>query len=259
MSLVLTRLAWRLPMQANLKITLLALCDHASDGGVCWPSIAKLAEFTSFSKRHVKRLVHELMDDGFVSVTANRSGGKPGQTRRYQLSLARLSASGVHAANHTSANVTGSAGTGDLDVTTRMTDATERGDKDVTQTTIEQSLNLTSNHADDNISESFNRFWSAYPIKQAKAICASRWRAKKLERIADAILADVEKRKLGDGRWVRGFVPNPLTYINQERWNDDMFPNSTPTAAVPPRFSEKNYIGSSEKQINDLLGSDGSM
>jgi hypothetical protein len=253
MSIVLTRLAWRLPMQSSLKITLLALCDHANDDGLCWPSIAKLAEFTCISERQVKRLVHALVDRELVGVIANQRGGKPGQTPRYQLNLKSLRGETCDTGDKLS-RVTNEGSTGAMDDTPRVTNDAGTGDTDDTLTTIEPSLNPNSiQHAGDLALDSFNQFWSIYPIKQAKNKCASRWRTKKLDRMADVIITDVEKKKRLDGRWRRGYAPNPLTYINQDRWNDGVFPD-TPTAATHPKFSEKNYIGSSEKQINDLFG-----
>ena len=39
---------------------------------------------------------------------------------------------------------------------------------------------------------------------------------------ADALIADVAARKARDERWTRGYPPDPLTYLNQERWNDEL-------------------------------------
>lgn len=66
----------------------------------------------------------------------------------------------------------------------------------------------------------FGEFWEAYPNKVAVTMCEKKWKAKKLDRIADKIIADVKQKQERDGRWVEGFIPNPITYINQERWND---------------------------------------
>jgi hypothetical protein len=66
----------------------------------------------------------------------------------------------------------------------------------------------------------FLEFWSEYPNKTGKKPCEERWRKRKLDRVADFILADVRRRKADDKKWRDGFVPNPETYLNQERWND---------------------------------------
>jgi len=48
------------------------------------------------------------------------------------------------------------------------------------------------------------------------------WRRKRLDARADALIADVQRRIEGDRRWLDGYVPDPTTYLNQERWNDEL-------------------------------------
>jgi hypothetical protein len=50
------------------------------------------------------------------------------------------------------------------------------------------------------------------------------WKRKHLDNRADIIIADVDNRKHECGKWATGYVPNPSTYLNQERWNDDITP-----------------------------------
>ncbi len=39
--------------------------------------------------------------------------------------------------------------------------------------------------------------------------------------MADMIIKDVKKR-INTKKWQDGFIPNPLTYINGDRWEDEM-------------------------------------
>lgn len=68
----------------------------------------------------------------------------------------------------------------------------------------------------------FGEFWLAYPKKVGKKPSEEKWKAKQLDRIADQILADIPLRHSRDRKWIDGFIPNPLTYLNQERWNDEI-------------------------------------
>ena len=72
----------------------------------------------------------------------------------------------------------------------------------------------------------FDAFWKAYPNvrKVAKKNCLAKWKAKKLDAIAEKIISDVRAKADTWGE----FAPSPLTYLNQERWNDDPSPSSTP-------------------------------
>ena len=66
----------------------------------------------------------------------------------------------------------------------------------------------------------FEEFWDVYPQKTGKKPCHERWVKSKFDQFADLIIADVCRRKSSDQRWRDGYIPNPLTYLNQERWAD---------------------------------------
>lgn len=70
----------------------------------------------------------------------------------------------------------------------------------------------------------FDDFWDGYPVKREKKRARDAWKRKKLDRIADEILADIARRKLHDPQWLDGFIPHPSTYINGERWQDEIKP-----------------------------------
>jgi hypothetical protein len=68
----------------------------------------------------------------------------------------------------------------------------------------------------------FVKFWKTWPAgdrKQDKAACAEKWEREGLEQNADAICADVERRKETE-KWKAGFVEMPMTYLNNRRWED---------------------------------------
>lgn len=78
----------------------------------------------------------------------------------------------------------------------------------------------------------FSEFWSEYPVKSGKKPCLAKWKARGLDKHADSIIADVRNRKANDKRWLDGFVPNPLTYLNQDRWEDEVqAPEKKPASA----------------------------
>ncbi len=70
--------------------------------------------------------------------------------------------------------------------------------------------------------ESFNKFWSAYPKKEAKKNAKDIWFRKKLHKKTNNIISFVEKAKKTK-RWSnRQYIPMPTTFLNQERWEDDL-------------------------------------
>lgn len=68
---------------------------------------------------------------------------------------------------------------------------------------------------------SFDRFWSAYPScnrKVARKKCMVKWqRINPSPELVDKIVRHLEVMK-NDESWIKGFIPMPFTYLNQERW-----------------------------------------
>jgi len=67
----------------------------------------------------------------------------------------------------------------------------------------------------------FDEFWNLYPNvrKNNKKGCLEKWKSKDLDLIADKVIAYVKSMK-ETKQWKEGFVPAPMTLLNQERWND---------------------------------------
>lgn len=72
------------------------------------------------------------------------------------------------------------------------------------------------------ISSAFDAFWMHYPLKKNKKKAQETWKRKKLDRLADRILEDLKVRPTKDRAWIEGYVPLPTTYLNGERWEDEM-------------------------------------
>lgn len=77
------------------------------------------------------------------------------------------------------------------------------------------------------VADGFAAFWSAYPLKKAKATAEKAWQ--KLKPSADlqaAILSAIAAHKLS-ADWQRDagkYIPHPTTWLNQRRWEDEVTP-----------------------------------
>ena len=71
----------------------------------------------------------------------------------------------------------------------------------------------------------FSDFWSAYPRKVGKGSAEKAWkRLKPSENLTKTMIAAVEAQKQS-GQWKRDggqYIPNPATWLNQKRWEDDV-------------------------------------
>ena len=83
----------------------------------------------------------------------------------------------------------------------------------------------------------FDRFWLSWPRstrKGAKAACLKVWTKNYCETCADQIVKHVEWMKTTDD-WRKNngaFIPAPLVYLNQQRWDGAEVPETRPTASV---------------------------
>jgi hypothetical protein len=84
--------------------------------------------------------------------------------------------------------------------------------------------------------ERFDEFWNAWPsgYRIGRKPCQARWSRLRLDPLADSIIADVQRRQRDDRGWLNGYIPNPLTYLTQARWNDDIRPVKNPARGPKP-------------------------
>lgn len=79
---------------------------------------------------------------------------------------------------------------------------------------------------------SFEDFWAAWPKsvrKGGKSTCLAKWNKLKLDAQADQIIKHVTWMKTTDA-WTKAngdFIPAPLVYINQMRWDGAEVPEMT--------------------------------
>ncbi|WP_143277352.1 hypothetical protein [Bordetella genomosp. 9] len=98
----------------------------------------------------------------------------------------------------------------------------QTSNQDPTPSSSSSSSKKKHTSADASLPARFAEFWDTWPAserKVAKAKCAQKWRARRLDDVADQILAHVEALKSSKS-WRDGFEPAPLTYLNQSRWED---------------------------------------
>jgi hypothetical protein len=72
----------------------------------------------------------------------------------------------------------------------------------------------------------FNRFWAEYPIKVGKGAAWKAWqklvKGEDEAAFADMLVLHLTERKKRDAKWLEGkYVPQPATFLNQGRWDDE--------------------------------------
>ena len=83
----------------------------------------------------------------------------------------------------------------------------------------------------------FDAFWKIYPLKKGKKAALSAYNRLKFSGMGvgayDLILRDVSNRIENDAQWIAGYIPHASTYLNGERWTDEITPVAEKAATVP--------------------------
>lgn len=216
MSLDATRWAWaQQQAKGTAKLVLLSLADRADENHTCYPSISRLTSDTGMDRKTIMRNLKALESVGLI-----RASRQFGRFNSYQLI-------GVSDRHQTSTNngTSPQKGTGTKIGTTPVPKLVP---EPVPKLGHKPTNEPTNNPPRVNCCARFAEFWDEYPAKVGKKSALAKWKARKLDRIADQIIADIRGRRARDPRWLAGYIPNPLTYINQDRWDDEI-----PTGADP--------------------------
>lgn len=203
------------PYRGERLLVHLALADFANDEGVCWPSQRTLAHKARCSENFVRVVLKRMVEDGFIDVEPSINGR--GNTNRYRLK--------PHSAN------------GDLPKPHSPERETPFAEKNDTYLKNRNEPSITD--------DSFNRFWSVYPRKVAKASAEKAFR--RVMKKADApniddLVGAVEAyaSTITDIQ----FCAHPATYLNQRRWEDNLATKPT-RVAVPQYISDAQSVGAS--------------
>lgn len=104
---------------------------------------------------------------------------------------------------------------------------------------------------------SFEKFWEAYPRKEKKKEARNIWIRNKLDSISSTIIEDVMNRRVGHAPWLesRSFIPLPTSYLNGERWNDELIGVEF-GIAKKEKFNSATYLFDEVKKDYAKQGSD---
>lgn len=108
------------------------------------------------------------------------------------------------------------------------TDTDSESNKDCN---LRQEVEPTSREGspDESQDEGFAEFWARYPRKVGKGAALKSWRRHRPSRaLREKIMAALEAAVRCD-QWLKDggqYIPNPATWLNQERWDDEYKPSS---------------------------------
>jgi len=88
-------------------------------------------------------------------------------------------------------------------------------------------ITLTTNHKpitnkEEEYPSSFIKFWNEYPRKVGKSEAYKAWKKAKPDTGLLALMLQALETQKTTEQWKEGIIPNPSTWLNQKRWEDEV-------------------------------------
>ena len=188
------------PYSGERLLVHLAMADFANDEGICFPSHATLARKARCSTAWVSKSLRQMIRDGLLEEIEKAGSGR-GKVGRYRLLQ-----------GGTPFNLSDELG----------------GTRSSVRSNSEQSDTYSLNRQEPSETETdFKRLWDAYPRKTAKAVARrafARLAARKDAPTIEVLLAAVARyaEQFADGRTERKYCAHLGTWLNGERWSDEI-------------------------------------
>jgi len=190
------------------KLVLIKLADNANDMGECWPSYQHIADQCEIARSTVKTHIRELEKAGLVRREFRRNG-EVNQSNVFHLNLrggAGAVPGGRAAENPPGAAENPGGGAGAAPITNHPIEP------------VNEPKPMC-----DSADDGFESFWKLYPKKVSKKDAAKAWSKVKVDKRPD-VMAGLSRHVTCE-QWTKDqgqFIPNAATWLNAERWEDEV-------------------------------------
>lgn len=203
--------AWEADLSCPAKLVLISLADQSNDEGVCWPSVTTIMRRTGLCERAVRGHLKDLEEAGHIT-----RGYRDGQSTVYT----------VHPIATPAKEFIPHANTPALHAPPPLHHMHHTPAPHAPITVIEPKVEPTPNAKGKPslVDDGFASFWRAYPKKVGKGAAERVWKRAKVNGHLSEVLAAVEAQKASE-QWRKDggqYIPNPATWINQRRWEDEV-------------------------------------
>jgi len=236
--------AWEADLPCTSKLLLIALADLANDEGYCSPSVALLMKRTGLSERAVRSHLKALEEAGHITrqhhtgmvtwymvhpvashATEHTTAPDAPQHDESPSTAQDAPQTDVHISTAQDAQLPCMTGTSPLhDAHSSPARHAPESHKYInTQLSNLTTLTLNSPPIVPPKGD-FALFWAAYPKKVGKGAAEKAWQRAKGNQHLQTILQALEQQKRS-AQWRKdggAYIPNPATWINQRRWEDEL-------------------------------------
>ena len=193
------------PMERILYGEITALADQT---GYCYASNRYFIELYGAGERTVQGWIKNLADCGYITVEMFGGAGQ-GRCERRMTPLF-----GLRDVRQTPADLsaTPAENCGDTPAENCAPPPQKTAGKQY------KNNNTSNNNTTRACARGFDRFWAAYPRKVGKGAAERSFeRIRPDAALLDRMLRAIETQRQSD-TWLRGYIPNPATWLNQRRW-----------------------------------------
>lgn len=210
------------------KLALLAMADWCNDlGGSLHPSVSTVAKKINRTEKQAREILHRLISEGWIMVIGNENGGKPGQSRKYQINVEKLLTPPASVTPTPNVDVTPNVSvTPNVCVPDPSRQRSFTPPASVSLTTIEPPIEppVITPLPPKTVDHQFQAFWIAYPKKVGKEPARKVWmKLTNQEKLLDTIIPALAWQSSTE-QWAKNngqYIPNPATYLSQQRWLDE--------------------------------------
>lgn len=220
MSFKAQKWAWEQKTPTPLtQLLLFAIAQSENDEkGYAWCSHQYLADKCRCSRRAVVQNIKYLETALYINVERQTNDGLK-TTNHYSVNYSRCEPDAHHDVN---------------DIHNRCEPASQWGSERGSHKQITLSNRLINSKSDQT---AFDLWWQQYPKKVSKKEALKSWN--KIKPDADLLIADTINKATNDDGWLRGYIPNPTTYLNQERWNDELQRPKPSEQSLPEQYAAR--------------------
>lgn len=175
----------------------------------CFASNQHFAEFFNITKDSASRIIGGLVEKGYISSEITyKEGTKQVKKRVLRITPYRQKRGYPPLTNADTPPPTNAEGNNTSINNTNNTPLTPHGGKAA-------------------LESSFEAFWRAYPKKNAKTACLTKWKQIHPDQnLLQIIMSALEQQKKSE-QWAKDggkYIPYPHTWLNQGRWEDEIQP-----------------------------------
>ena len=213
------------------KFVLLVLANYADQDGFCWPHVGTIAELTLLSVRAIRRCLARL-DGTFLTIEKRRGTFGQQASSHYFLDLNSEIIVQPDVLSPSQGDIVAATGCHDVtlykdepsNIYVNNTIVPRQYDAALNEARHKELVDMLHSKKSAKKDAFFDVWWKLYPRKQDKKKALACWIKNGCEENAESLIETLKNQIANDAQYSgdRQFIPLPSSYINKEKFNDEI-------------------------------------